>query len=57
MIEHMSSLKLKTPKGNLKVGDGCPVRTNCNVGINTEAGRAYEIERGFTRGVGLQKDS
>jgi len=41
----MSSLKLKTPKGNLKVGDGCPVRTNCNVGINTEASRAYEIER------------
>lgn len=41
----MTSLYLKTLNRNLEIGNYCPVRVNCNVGINNEAGRAYEIER------------
>lgn len=29
----------------LAVGDGCPCRVNCNVGINSEARRKYETNR------------
>ena len=36
---------LKSAGERLVVGSGAPVRVNCNVGINAEAGRAYEIER------------
>ena len=37
--------KLKSNLGGLIVGDGVPVRVNCNIGINRENARIYEIER------------
>lgn len=36
---------IKSKCDNLKVGDEEPIRVNCNVGINDESDRAYEIER------------
>ena len=38
-------VELKSVGGMMAVGSDVPVRVNCNVGINTEAGRTYEIER------------
>lgn len=38
-------IKLKSHLGGLIVGDGVSVRVNCNVGINHESDRLYEIER------------
>lgn len=38
-------VKLKTKNGGLVVGEGLPVCVNCNVGINHENDRQYEIER------------
>lgn len=36
---------LKSKNDKLAVGSDNPIRVNCNVGINTDANRAYEIER------------
>lgn len=41
----MKSVFLKSASGLLEVGQNSPIRVNCNVGINSEAGRAYETER------------
>ncbi|MBQ3812062.1 MAG: phosphomethylpyrimidine synthase ThiC [Bacteroidales bacterium] len=41
----MNPVFLKSLHGKLEVGQDCPIRVNCNVGINSEEGRAYEIER------------
>ncbi|MCR5463239.1 MAG: phosphomethylpyrimidine synthase ThiC [Bacteroidales bacterium] len=41
----MDPIFLKSRYGKLEVGQDCPIRVNCNVGINSEEGRAYEIER------------
>ena len=42
----MPPIFLKTNKDLvLAVGDGCPCRVNCNVGINSEARRKYETNR------------
>lgn len=41
----MSSVILNSTYSRLEVGDRNPIRVNCNVGINNETGRFYEIER------------
>lgn len=41
----MNPVFLKSVSGSLKVGQGCPIRVNCNVGINSQTGREYEIKR------------
>lgn len=41
----VSKVLLKSYDGFLVVGGDAPVRVNCNVGINSEAGRTYEVER------------
>lgn len=42
---YVTPVLLKSPSKLLEVGGNNPIRVNCNVGINNEAGRAYEIER------------
>ncbi len=39
------AIKIKSVGDGLTVGSDVPVRVNCNVGINAEADRIYEIER------------
>lgn len=41
----MKSVFLKSTNGLLEVGQNSSIRVNCNVGINSETGRAYETER------------
>ena len=41
----MTSVFLRVGNQCLEVGQNRPVRVNCNVGVNTAAERAYEIER------------
>jgi phosphomethylpyrimidine synthase len=41
----MPTVYLKTKEQGLEVGQGYPTRVNCNVGINIEEQRAYEIDR------------
>ena len=41
----VSKVLLKSYDGFLVVGGNAPVRVNCNVGINSEAGKEYETER------------
>lgn len=53
----MKSVFLKSASGYLEVGQNSPIRVNCNVGVNSEAGRAYEIERlaAISKGIKLSK--
>lgn len=41
----MKGISLKAKYANLEIGKNNPIRVNCNVGINEEVDRAYEIER------------
>ena len=41
----MKPIIFKTSNSCIEVGGNSPIRVNCNVGINNEAGRVYEIER------------
>lgn len=41
----MKRILLKAKYANLEIGKNNPIRVNCNVGINEEADRTYEIER------------
>lgn len=38
-------LVIKTNNGEIKVGDKFPIRVNCNVGVNNDEYRSYEIKR------------